>query len=470
MGAAQRALPLLLLLRCGGAAAPGTPVPLPPLPAPAPLGNTGFITQPPVVSAGLDGLVASVPVQTGASWSWSLTGGTITGPRQNAALTFTAGSGPCLQTQCAVTQGDQTTIYAQDTFVVPPLAVAPAYYGPGLNADALANTQVGGPGGNEVSHRFRARSSGPLLSVRVFLIWDFQKPGYFAGTGGTLRVDLLADDGTAAHLPAGPALASTTYGNILASDYYPLLTFPQPATLVAGALYHLRFANVDPAPTANYVSVDSLYTEAEVAPGQPVVSDLDAATLLRQNGSAWQVRRGFTPVVEYRFPDHNQGQGYMEVWSGNPKAISGPAMVREHFTVAGPAFTASKVMVRLRREAGASPLTLRLEQGNGTTLATSAQPAASVLLGATWWVTFPLPAPVTLASGGTYNLTLECPADTRYAAFPYRKGTDKGFSGQTLFLDGYAQFTTTGASGWMGWDQWGQPDRRDGDLQFLFVP
>jgi hypothetical protein len=470
MAAAHWALPALLLLRCGGAAPSAGQTPLAPTPAPAALGNTGYITQPPVVSAGMGGLVASVPVQPGTSWNWTLTGGTSPGPRQNAALTFTAGTGASLQTRCEVTQGGQTTTYFQDTFVVPPLIPVGAHYGPGLNADALANTQVGGPGGNAVSQRFRAGSSGPLLSVRVFLIWDLHKPGYCAGTGGTVRVDLLADDGSASHLPAGPPLASATYGNILASDFYPLLTFAQPATLAAGALYHLRFTNVDPDPVANYVSVDSLYTDAQTAPIQPVASDLDAAVLLRQGSSPWQVRPGFTPVAEYRLATGSQGQGYMEVWSGNAKAISGQAMVRERFTVSGPSFTTSRVMVRLRRDAGASALTLRMELGDGTTLMTCAQPAASALLGASSWVTFPLPAPLTLATGGTYHLALECPGDTRYSAFPYRKGTDKGFSGATLFLDGYAQFTTTGPGGWAGWDQWGQPDRRDGDLQFLFLP
>jgi len=39
-----------------------------------------------------------------------------------------------------------------------------------------------------------------------------------------------------------------------------------------------------------------------------------------------------------------------------------------------------------------------------------------------------------------------------------------------VFPDGYAQFTTTGAAGWAGWDMWGTPNLKTGDLQFLFVP
>lgn len=466
------ALLVLVFAHCGGgggAAPAGPPAPPNPPPGPAAIGNTGFINQPPLVTEGMAGLVASVPVQAGQTWTWSLQGGTIQGPIHNAALTFTAAPGATtLRTQCALTQGNQTTTYYQDSDVVPPLPLIPRRYGPGLNADALANTQVGGPAGQEVSYRFRSQTSGPLTAVRVFFIWDPVKAGYNAGTGGTIRVEVLADDGTPAHLPAGQALAATSYGGILAGTYYPLLSFAQPATLVADTLYHLRFKNVDPDPAANFVSVDSLYTDAQIAPAQPVLSDLDGAVLFRQAGQAWQQRPAFTPIVEYQFPTSSQGVGYMEVWSGNPKPISGDAQVRERFTVSGPSFTASGVMVRLQRKSGASPLTLSLDLGNGTRVEAGAVPASAVRVGSSWWVSYTFASPRTLASGNTYALTLSAPADTRYAAFPYRKGTDKGFSGRTVFLDGFAQFTNTGATGWTGWDQWGQSNRSDGDLQFLF--
>jgi hypothetical protein len=52
-----------------------------------------------------------------------------------------------------------------------------------------------------------------------------------------------------------------------------------------------------------------------------------------------------------------------------------------------------------------------------------------------------------------------------YQTFPLRKGTSFGFDPRTVFSGGYAQFSSGGAR-WTGWDQWGQRDRRDGDLQF----
>jgi hypothetical protein len=470
-GTLRAALLLGVLAGCGGgggssASAGGGGLP----PAPTPVGDTGYISQPPLVSAGMTGIVASVPDQGNTSWSWSVTGASADGVLSDAALLLTAGSGSSFRTQCSVDVAGTTTIYYQDSFVVPPMTVTPSFYGSGLIADALANTQVGGPDGNQISYRFRSLNSGALTGVRVFYIWSTSKAGYNAGTGGTVQLALLADDGSAAHLPTGPALASTRISQITAGSFYPQLTFSPAPTLVAGTLYHLCFSNVDPDPAANYVSVDCLYDSAQIAPAQAVISDTDLATLLQQTGTGWAPRPGYTPIVEFDFSAASQGVGYMEVWSSNPKTISGQAMVREHFTVSGGAFTARQVMVRVTRQSGQSPLQFTLQQDDGTVLETGTVPAADILPGVSWWASYSFASPRTLAAGGSYDLVLASAADTVYSAFPYRKGSDKGFGGTTLFPDGYAQFTTTGASGWTGWDMWGQTNRTDGDLEFLFIP
>jgi len=56
--------------------------------------------------------------------------------------------------------------------------------------------------------------------------------------------------------------------------------------------------------------------------------------------------------------------------------------------------------------------------------------------------------------------------DSRFEAFPLRKGTDKGFTNATVFGDGHAEFTKDGT--WVGWEQWGKGGRTDSDLQFYF--
>jgi hypothetical protein len=436
------------------------------------IANTGYISVPNLVSAGMTSILASVPAQAGATYQWSVTGGTIPGITRNAAVFFNAGSAGAATVQCVVTLNGVQSVYSQDVPIRPALPVTASYYGSGLSADALANTVLGGPTLNAVSYRFQARHASALEAIRVFFIWSLVKTGYQAGQGGTVQVDLKADDGTAAHLPTGPSLASLSYGNILSqNNNYPRLVFPVPATLTGGALYHLVFTNVDPSPTANYISLDSLYTDAQTAPMQPGVSDATWAVLLRAGAGAWKLRQNFTPILQLDYGDGGtQGTGYMEVWSTNPKTISGNAMVRETFKVSGPSRSFTRVRLRLRRTAGASPLTVRVEEADGTLVDQATVAADQVLAGVSDWVTATFPLSHVLSTGVAYHLTLSSPADTQYAAYPIRKGKDKGFSNYTFFPDGHAQYTTTGAAGWTGWDMWGTPNLTTADLQFMFIP
>jgi hypothetical protein len=436
------------------------------------IANTGYITAPALVSAGMTNILVFVPTQAGATYLWSVNGGTIPGVTANAAVYFNAGAVGTVTVQCLVTLDGVETAYTQAIPVAAALPVTPAYYGSGLSADSLANTVLGGPSLNSASYRFQTKYTGPLKGIRVFFIWSLVKAGYQAGQGGTIQVQLMADDATAAHLPTGPALATVSYGNILTqNNNYPELIFPYPATLKGGTLYHLVFTNVDPAPTSNYVSLDSLYTDAQTYPMQPSVMDNDFALLVRSGTGAWKLREGFTPTLELDFADgDSQGASYMEVWSANPKIISANAQVRETFKVSGPSRTFSKAKVRLQRMAGTSPLTVQVTEADGSLIAQGTVPAASVLEGVPAWVTCTFPLSYVLSTGVSYNLTFSSPADTQYSAYPIRKGLDKGFSNYTAFPDGHAQFTTTGSTGWAGWDMWGTPNLTTSDLQFMLVP
>ena len=443
-----------------------------PAPAAVPIANTGYITAPALVSAGMTGVLACVPAQAGATYLWTVSGGTIPGVREDAAVVWNAGAAGTATLQCAVTLSGVTTDYTQAVPVQAPVPVTSGGYGSGLGADDLANTVLGGPELNRASYRFQALHGGILRGVRVFFIWSTQKAGYQAGEGGTIRVDLEADSGLPDHLPTGQPLATVTYGNIISQNVnYPELVFPQAPTLTGGAYYHLVFSNVDPQPKTNFISLDSLYCDAQVFARQPSVNDASAAVLLSSDGGRWSTRQGFTPILELDYSSgSSQGFGYVEVWSTNPKLISGNAQVREAFTVSGLPRPFTRIRVRLRRVAGASPLTVRVEEADGTLIEQGTVPASQVLAGVSTWVAISFPLSQTLAPGVAYHLVLSAPADTEYSAYPLRKGLDKGFSDYAAFADGHAEYTTTGAGGWTGWDMWGTPDLKTGDLQFLFVP
>ena len=97
--------------------------------------------------------------------------------------------------------------------VSPPWALQAqgGFYGPALRADSLANTPIG-KAGIQVSCRFRATPGGVFQGARPFLIWSFKRQGYHAGTGGTLKVELQTDDGTAPAPPLRPGAGHATSG------------------------------------------------------------------------------------------------------------------------------------------------------------------------------------------------------------------------------------------------------------------
>jgi hypothetical protein len=342
----------------------------------------------------------------------------------------------------------------------PPVLVG-ALYGVGLNVDTLANAQVGGTGGS-TSFRFRASTSSALRSIRIYMI-GLRHPGYSGGTGGRIQISVQPDgDGS----PSGDTLASTTIAP--SDDAGLVVSFPSPASLTAGQLYHIVFRNVDAAPTVNFVSVDSLYVYGStLTPRQPMYSDTDWAQLVNYNdGRGWQISPRFTPILNLTYANGEvAGVGYMEVWVYDYQVISGTKTVRETFTVSGASRQVSSVAVRLRRTSGSSPLTLRLETSSGALVAQTSVPATSIAAsapggdngGAVWAVgTFPK---VTLTAGQGYNLVLSTASNTEYTVFVIRKGPTYGYSPRTYFNDGYAQYNTD--SGWSGFK-----GDTQGDLQF----
>jgi len=357
---------------------------------------------------------------------------------------------------------------------------SPTYYGSGIAGDALSNQQLVQIGGDNylAAYRFRAAKTGNIQAVHFYLIVN--KTGYSGGNGGEVEVDLESDDGSPAHNPSGKVLATYTITNPQAGltgpdsgeyGYFPTVTFASPAAVTQGQLYHLVFSNPSANPSVNFVSLDSLWLDLPSTPVQPTVSDANLAVLRQVTGSAWTQSQTLTPILQVDYSDGTTaGQGYMEVWVGVPEPISGTAAVREAFANNSSANMAvTSVSIRVNRTAGTAPLTVRLEQSDGTLIEQGTVAAASVPVAADpTWVTYTFSAVRTLFAGQGYNLVLEAPSGTTYTAYPIRKGVAYGFAPTTTYFnDGYAQFNP--GSGWVGWTQWGVTNRTDGDLQFYFT-
>jgi hypothetical protein len=284
-----------------------------------------------------------------------------------------------------------------------------------------------------------------------------------------MRVALQADGGSRG--PVGPRLAATTF-RPLDHGFWPLVRFDKPAHVVAGRLYHVVFANVDPNPAANYVSINALYSGSRHGHGPSVPDGLAVLEGDRGRGGGgifWHPRRSspheyYLPIVDVvgsRGGQHD-GLGYMEVW--DPKPIGGNTGVRQLFHTGGKTTRINGAWLRVQRDGGGAPLSLSIGSPGGKALATANVAPGSVQSGDPGWVYARFSNPVSVPPNTDLALTAAASSSSAYEAFPMRKGNEFGFSRGLMYSNGYAQFND--GSGWVGWDQWGGHDRRTSDLQF----
>jgi hypothetical protein len=342
-------------------------------------------------------------------------------------------------------------------------------------ADALANTRIGGPYGTVLAFRFRSQWTGVVRGARVYVVVNGDgRDGYSGGTGGRLRVSLVADAGRPRHVPSSRRLASASVA-APSRDSWPLVRFAKPPRVVAGRYYHVVFTNDDPDPRDNYVSINALLSYGHDEPSPRVPDGLAVLLGSTRDGGAtphrWETRaeqpgQRYAPILDVAGgrPGQHLGLGYMEVWSANPKPIGGHAEVRQ-LLGRGTSRAITGAWLRVRRHAGESAaLQLSIGAAGGGVLAKASVPASSIPADGDRWVHVRFDHPVR-APGRSLALTATADAPSSYEAFPIRKGVEFGFDPRAVFDAGYAQFTRADGA-WTGWDQWGQPNRHDGALQF----
>jgi hypothetical protein len=203
-------------------------------------------------------------------------------------------------------------------------------------------------------------------------------------------------------------------------------------------------------------------------PRQAAFSNVDWGQLARSAPGTWADESDTIPIMQLNYADGaTAGLGYIENWDASAKTISGSGSARETFIVSGPSRQVSSVSVRLRRISGSSPLVVRLETSNGTLVEQGSIPAASIPTSAhPSWATYTFATSRTLAAGQGYHLVLSSAPDTSYSIFVIRKGSSHGFSPQTYYADGSAQYNP--GSGWVAFDPGWRGPLDEGDLQFYF--
>lgn len=335
-------------------------------------------------------------------------------------------------------------------------------FGPGWTAESLANLEIGMKPGRCVSYRFRADHDGAASAVRVYFIFRkiCSKGCYAAGDGGVIRVEIRDDDGTADHLPASTPLASALVPDPL-TQWNRLVHFPHPAALQAGKLYHIVITNVSQDETANFVSIDDLYTAADGTELQPAVNEADLAVLLRVSGAAaWEIKRHHLPIFSLDYDDgFRQGQAYMDVKQSGI-VISPGSGVREVFTVQVAASLITLAGVRVKPLTSRGRLRFTLATHTGQTIET-ATVSTDVPPGRCTWISLPFPSPRVLTKGTTYALVLVSEEGGQYLVQPLQNGTQYGFEVQSPFTGNHCEINVG-----QGWNNC--LNRSDLDIPFFF--
>jgi LmbE family N-acetylglucosaminyl deacetylase len=191
------------------------------------------ITAPSTVSAGMTGLTASVPLQSGASYAWTIVNGTITGGATSNQVVFTAGSPGTLTLSSSVTNAagavsNGTASVSVVTATTPPVitAASPVFTGAtGRTASVparagmtyswsllgvggtitSANGAAGVTSGGVNSITYTAGPVGTLVlnCVETNVAGDSSAPG-------TANVTIQALDGTPQIVAASPVTSGAT--------------------------------------------------------------------------------------------------------------------------------------------------------------------------------------------------------------------------------------------------------------------
>lgn len=351
---------------------------------------------------------------------------------------------------------------------------APAYYGLPWNADSLDNLEIGFTGNSSVrrvAFRFRAPTTSTVSSLTFAVAYG---SGYSAGTGGSVKVALQADDGTGNHFPTGTDIASVT--NVTANgtadtEQFVTWTFGSPPSVTKGTIYHFVMTNTDGSPTTNWVSFDGTYNNPTGAPtqAQPTIPDTDWYCL-RYDSGTWTKQAQVSPSpVEVIFGDGThmgQSVGYTPVNAAVRNVGGTNNAVRIKF-VPSQTITIKKMWARLYRQSSTSqPLSYLLKNNSGTTIGSgtvaalsfpSATAGAAPSVGT--WNSVSLSPSVTLLAGSTYTFELWSTAETTfYQAYPLQTQSEFTTSAwsppptvdatQNAFNDGHWEYTTNAGGTW----------------------
>ena len=365
-------------------------------------------------------------------------------------------------------------------------------YGPGVfKQDALGNTLVGVQGAYEqkVSNRFRAQHNGQVNSVRIY--WQAGK-GYASGTGGTIRLRIMPDDGSGRHLPnlGATPLGTAWYspGTALVAKGKPIFAdawFSDSKPLKAGQIYHLLMENLDGSPSANFISSNNAITVRPNNRPSRWVATSDWGTLLgtrrygTQAGFNWYdlTTNGsssdnfYVPILQINYNTGAiQGNSNMEGGASDPKHVftaKASEPVREQFRPSSNR-QISALSVATSASVGGQLRWRIVENGHELLSGVISQWAANYRVVTNksgsrmtnyHWYDVNLPRTITFRAGSTYDVEFLPQGNSQWKFADQRNGSDYGFKWPAAFTESKAQIRRGGQ--WKGAYHWNFNENRN---------
>ncbi len=173
------------------------------------------LSAPPMVASNQMGCTASVPVQDGCSYAWTISGGIITSGDATNTVVFIAGATGTVQLSCVLTNKAGISASA-GTLVIPvvalagqPTVTAPTYLTVGATGSASVSAQDG-------CRYAWSISGGSLLSGS-----DASTVNFTAGTSGYALLSCIVTNALGVASPAGSAITT-----VVAAPTVPTLSAP----------------------------------------------------------------------------------------------------------------------------------------------------------------------------------------------------------------------------------------------------
>ncbi len=294
------------------------------------------------------------------------------------------------------------------------------YLGNPIWATGPGNIPIGGSGNNELAIRFIARDSGQSTAASYIIKFDNERPNYQGGDCGILNVSLRADDGSGQ--PSDSVLAQTTFedpcGGGRSIGWLTNQAWDAPADLIGGQPYHLVFANLDPDPATNWVSINVLYRPSD-DPSEVAFSTGDGELSILARGSDYWSGAGpgvwgrssvlddHYPAFEIHYADEtSQGVSYIGSRVGEEVTLSPEtaSRMRQSFVVSeATTITSLHFAADIGGSSADAAGKATLSVAGGPDLITVELTKAA----SEHWFVAPFPTALTLDAGQTYTVVVE---------------------------------------------------------------